>query len=191
MKKENSTITIETDRLILRKFEITDYEDMYNNWANDINVAKSSGFPVHTNINDTKDLVKYWVEEYKLDYIFNWIIIEKSSNKAIGSITVVNKDLKNKICELGYNVGQKWWNMGYATEALNKVVEYLFNINIFNTITAGCYAYNIGSMRVLEKNGFKKSATTRDDTNVDTKENSLVKYSITQNDYLIQMNEKI
>lgn len=66
--------TLVTNNLILRKFKIDDYKDMYNNWVSDELVAKSAGFPVHKNSNVTKDLVKFWIDEYKEINVFNWII---------------------------------------------------------------------------------------------------------------------
>ncbi len=182
--KENNTITLETDRLILRKFKTSDYSDMYNNWANDINVAIPSGFPLHKDIDTTKKVINYWINEYNNINVFNWIIIEKESSVGIGSITVVNKDIINKTCEIGYNIGKKWWNCGYATEAIKKVICYLFTTNLFNLITAKCHYYNIASRKVLEKNGFKQDAILRYRIIINKKPISLIEYSITKKEYL-------
>ena len=47
---------------------------------------------------------------YKEDNVFNWIIeLEKIP---IGSITVIRKDFNNRVCEIGYNIGRKYWNKG-------------------------------------------------------------------------------
>ena len=176
--KNNGTKRIVTNRLILRKFKEDDYKDMYENWASNKNVAINAGWPVHKKIESTKKLVKMWVDEYKNNNVFNWIIVEKESEKAIGSITVVSSDVNNRVCEIGYNIGEEWWNKGYATEAIDFVVDYLFSLNIFDVITASCFEDNIASMRVLEKNGFKKEGLLRDRVIINDVKKSLYEFSL-------------
>jgi len=176
------TKTIKTDRLVLRKFEEKDYEAMFSNWASEEEVAKNAGWPKHTNPEDTKELVKFWVDEYKQENVFNWIIELKGT--PIGSITIVKKDINNRTCELGYNIGKKYWNNGYATEAIKSVVDYMFSIDLFDTITAQCFEFNIPSIRVLEKNQFKKDGTLRNRYIIDGKKINIVELSLIKEEYI-------
>ena len=59
--KPMGTKTLETDRLILRKFTPEDAEDMYENWASDPEVTKYLTWPVHTSVDVTKKLLEIWV----------------------------------------------------------------------------------------------------------------------------------
>lgn len=52
---KDSTKTIQTNRLILRKFTITDADDMYNNWASDTECCKYLEWNVHKNIDENKN----------------------------------------------------------------------------------------------------------------------------------------
>ncbi len=175
---KNGTKRIITDNLILRKFKEDDYQEMYDNWASNANVANNAGWPVHKKIESTKKLVKMWVDEYKNENVFNWIITLKDSNKAIGSITVVSKDLNNRVCEIGYNIGEDFWNKGYGTEAIKNVIKYLFSLNIFDVITAACFDDNIASKRVLEKNNFTKEGLLRNRVIINSQKKSLLQFSI-------------
>lgn len=179
---KDSTKTIETQRLVLRKFNIDDYQMMFDNWASDSAVAKNAGWPKHENPEDTKGLVQMWVEEYKEENVFNWIV-ELKNQFPIGSITVIRKDLINRTCEIGYNIGQKYWNNGYATEAIKAVIDYLFSLDLFNTITAQCFEYNVASSRVLEKNGFSKEGILRNRYIMDGKSINLVELSLLKEEY--------
>ena len=178
---KNATKKLETERLVLRKFQEKDYQAMFDNWASQEEVATGAGWPKHENPEDTKELVKMWVEEYKQDNVFNWIIELKKV--PIGSITVVRKDLYNHTCELGYNIGKEYWKQGYATEAIKKVVEYLFETGLFETITAQCFEHNIASIRVLEKNGFKREGVLRNRYILDNKKVNLVELSLLKEEY--------
>lgn len=180
---KNGTKRIVTDNLILRKFKEDDYQEMYDNWASNTNVANSAGWPVHNKMESTKKLVKMWVAEYKNDNVFNWIITDKKDKKAIGSITVVSKDLNNRVCEIGYNIGENWWNKGYGTEAIKYVIEYLFSLNIFDVITAACFDDNMASKRVLEKNNFKNEGLLRNRVIISNQKKSLLQYSIIREEF--------
>ncbi len=179
---KNSTKKIETSRLILRKFEEKDYQKMFDNWASDENVAKNAGWPKHESPDDTKELIEMWIKEYKEDNVFNWVI-ELKDMFPIGSITVVRKDLNNRICEIGYNIGRKYWNNGYATEAIKAILDYLFSLDLFNTITAQCFEFNVASSRVLEKNGFTKEGILRNRYIIDGKSINLVELSLLKEEH--------
>lgn len=52
---------IETDRLILRRFEQSDARAMYDNWASDDEVTKYLTWPTHTDVTVTERILGEWV----------------------------------------------------------------------------------------------------------------------------------
>ena len=56
---------IETERLLLRKIKETDAEPMFRNWASDPEVTKYMTWNAHENIEVTKTIVNFWLEEEK------------------------------------------------------------------------------------------------------------------------------
>ena len=66
------------------------------------------------------------------------------------------KDVYRKTAEIGYWLGEPFWGKGIATRAVKLVTDYGFNEMGFIRIHTGIFEYNIGSMRVLEKNGYLK-----------------------------------
>ena len=77
MFKDN-TKTIQTNRLILRKFTITDADDMYNNWASDTECCKYLAWNVHKNIDETKALLESWIKAYD-EGCYNWVVEIKNT----------------------------------------------------------------------------------------------------------------
>ena len=153
------SIDIKTDRLLLRKFRISDAEDIFATWTSDERAAKYTSWYAHKNIEDTKAYVEYMVSKTELsDY--NWII--ELDNKIIGSINVCYSDDYLKIAGIGYVLGYEYWGKGYTTEAAKTVIRFLFNDVNYRKIIAGCDSENIGSFRVMEKLEMKREAVLRE-----------------------------
>ena len=68
---------------------------------------------------------------------------------------VGQKDVYRKTAEIGYWIGEPYWNKGIATVAVKLITEYGLDQLDYVRIHTGVFEYNIGSMKVLEKNGYK------------------------------------
>ena len=58
--------------------------------------------------------------------------------------------------EVGYTIHPRFWNQGYATEALRAGIAYFFEKG-FSEVYAGAFKTNKASTRVMEKAGMKKT----------------------------------
>ena len=76
-------------------------------------------------------------------------------DKLIGFLNEVEK--KDNKMELGYFLDPKYWDNGYATEALGLAIKELFRIGI-NTVKAAHFEANLASGRVMEKCGMNKTS---------------------------------
>jgi len=65
-------------------------------------------------------------------------------------------DVYRKSAEIGYWIGEPFWNKGIATVAVKLITDYGFDELGLMRIHTGVFENNIGSMKVLEKNGYKK-----------------------------------
>jgi ribosomal-protein-alanine N-acetyltransferase len=144
------TKNIETERLILRKWRIED--------ANDVFFANQ--YP-HKNIEETKSILKIWIEGYNKLNTYEWGIELKNCNKIIGVIFVLNQDEKTKSCDISYTIAKIYRNKGYATEALHSVLRYLINDVGYTRVEAGHFIDNPASGKVMEKAGMKYETTRK------------------------------
>lgn len=69
---------------------------------------------------------------------------------------IPQKDVYRLTAEIGYWLGEPFWNKGIITKAVALVTNYGFNVLGLIRIYTGIFEYNTGSMKVLEKNGYKK-----------------------------------
>ena len=143
-------LTLETDRLILRPFELDDAESMFNNWASDEEVTKYLTRITHKSIEETKEILAFWVNQYEKEERINFAIVYKENNELIGGIDVVG--YLEGVPVIGYNLSRKYWNKGIMTEACKRVIELLFSLN-HEKIIIEAMVENIGSNRVIQKCG--------------------------------------
>lgn len=75
----------------------------------------------------------------------------------VGNIGIVpGTDVYRKSAEIGYFIGEPYWNKGIVSTALALITEYCFHELGLIRIFTGVFEYNTASMRVLEKCGFQK-----------------------------------
>ena len=160
---------LETERLILRPFEITDIEDTYQLIYGDPRI-KWGGEGVDWE--GGADRVKYFMDRASCGPFFNWAVVRKADNQFIGMMAF-ESDLANYIIfeeapddpyntievELGYVLGRDYWDQGYATEAGRAIVDYAFEELKLRRIVSLTSPENKRSLRVMEKlgNRFEKN----------------------------------
>ena len=155
------TETIETKRLILRRFTTDDAEDMFNNWASDPEVTKFLTWPTHADVEVTRGLLTDWVSKYEDGDYFNWAIEYKETGSVIGNISVVHLNENVDGAEIGYCMSRSYWGKEIMPEALKAVIDYLFEKAGFNRIAACHDVNNPKSGRVMDKAGMKREGTLR------------------------------
>lgn len=149
------TTRLETNRLILRQFKITDAQAVFENYASSDDVTKYTTWETYHDIDAVRNYLSSLIESYKDGKTFNWAIELKNENKVIGSIGAKKLDENVSKIEVGYCIGEKWWNQGIATEALKEIIRFLFEEVGLNRIEAYHDVRNLASGRVMQKCGMK------------------------------------
>lgn len=152
------TQRIETDRLILRPFAVTDAGAMFRNWAHDPEVTKYLTWPPHADLSVTEALLRVWVERYQQPDNYNWVLALRENDEAIGSLAVVSIREHGPVraATLGYCMGRAWWGRGLMPEAGRAVLAYLFDRAGFTKVNAQHDVNNPKSGRVMEKMGMTR-----------------------------------
>ena len=159
--QHDGTKTLETERLILRPFKLSDAGDMFSNWANSPAVCRFLSWEPHKSVEATRELLARWVEGYQDGNTYNWVMELKEIGQAIGGVSLVELSEKHQNCELGYCIGERFWGKGLMTEAVGRVIEFLFTDVGLHRVAAKHAAHNPGSGRVMEKCGMVREGTLR------------------------------
>ena len=156
------TQPLETEHLILRRLEINDYKEAYENWYKDKEVAKYSLWDEHKSSEFTKKLFEIWHKEYRNLDVYRWLIVLKENNEIIGFIdSQSNKYEDYGAFELGYSLSKKYWNKNYMTETIQRVIKFFMEDVEANVVYAECMSENIASEKVMKKSGMTKEGTLK------------------------------
>jgi NAD(P)H dehydrogenase (quinone) len=184
--KTKKAIRLETKRLILRDFAESDFEAYYKLKTDDQtmyylqDIKQKSIDAARTEFTGVLDDMKCTDRKYYFLYMEL-----KDSHEQVGSIgyTVTDETPAGKMVHLGYFTYPVFWGNGYTTEALKKVLEYAFTAGNVYRVTTGCLAENIGSERVMQKNGMIKEAEHLDYEWHDGKMKTRLEYRLLKNEW--------
>lgn len=171
---------INTKRFYLRKFKITDAENMFNNWANDREVTKYLTWQPHKSVDASLEFIKFLIDTNKTDLA----ICDRVSGEVIGSIANVKENADFSACEIGYCLSRKYWNQGVMTEVLDAYLDDLFNNKNYLVVETEHMVENVASGAVMIKCGFRFNYNAE----VLTEKHGWVNvkhYSITKEEYLM------
>jgi ribosomal-protein-alanine N-acetyltransferase len=156
------SISLETKRLIIRRFYVEDADAMFRNWANDAEVTKFLTWPTHSDLSVSKAVISSWIDLYQKPEYYSWTIILKEIDEPIGSIAAVEQRDDIKMVHIGYCIGRKWWHMGYTSEALIRLVSFFFEDVGVNRIESRHDPHNPNSGKVMQKAGLRYEGTFRE-----------------------------
>ena len=145
---------LETERLILRRWEESDAQDMYT-YAKDPDIGPIAGWPAHQSVEESRDIIKnvFTGEEA-------YAICLKTDGRAVGAVELKlngHTDMTDRDdeCELGYWLGKLFWGQGIMPEAVREMLRHAFEDIGMTKVWVGYYEGNTKSKRVQEKAGFR------------------------------------
>ena len=181
--QHRSTQPIETPRLLLRPFIISDCNDALANWASNKKIQAEYGEPTYSTRDEVMQLISNWINQYDNIDFFRWAIVEKQGQQNIGQIAFCKVYPDFKTAEIEYCIGEDYWGNGYAGEALKGVIDYTFlNTNMLK-LEAFHRAENMKSGRVLEKSRMRVVANVERFKRNQQSPLGEICYAITKDDY--------
>jgi RimJ/RimL family protein N-acetyltransferase len=184
-------MTLQTERLILRRWELSDAEDLFR-YAKDPDIGPIAGWPAHKDIEESKNIINNVLNGPEA-----YAICLKEDGKAIGAIEhklYGKTDLAEgeDECELGYWLGKPFWGRGIMPEAGREMLRHAFEDLGMNKVWCGYYDGNEKSKRVQEKLGFKYQWRS-EDVDVPLMHEKRVGHVnlMTKEDWLSQKNKRV
>ena len=163
-------LTLETPRLLLRPFELSDAEDMFEMDKNP-EVHKYLWQTPTQSKDETIKIISYIQKQYAENNIGRFATILKETGEFIGwtGIKYINDHVENgntNFYDYGYRLSEKFWNKGFATEASVAWLKYGFDEMNIEKMNAYTHAENGASNHVLQKVGFQFMENYQDENDV-------------------------
>lgn len=153
---------METKHLVLRNWEENDASDLYEMCLDDSLIK--SGIHSFGSVADSLNSIRIWMNDPGFKAIVS------KDNCLLGMICFGDMNRYNGYVELEYAITERYRNKGYATEAVNCMIDYGFSTLNLLVIAAWVRSHNEPSVRVLEKCSFtfegrlRKHARDKSDT---------------------------
>ena len=149
--------TLETERLILRAFRLSDAPAVFA-YAQNPNVGPNAGWKPHATLAESEGIVRYFIEKGEV-----WAIEDRQTGRVIGSIGL-HKDERRDLegaRMLGYVLAESHWGRGLMTEAASRVLRHAFETLSLEIVSVYHYPFNARSGSVIRKCGFTPEGTPR------------------------------
>ena len=143
-------IHLETDRLILRNYQLKDINDFHELMSQEF-VARHQSFVAPLSLERCEQSVTR-----RLDNDSYLVCELKENGKVIGTLEQNKEDSGNYT--IGYEFSEQYGKKGYATESVKALISHLFLALDARRITADMDEGNVNSWRLVEKLGFRREA---------------------------------
>lgn len=174
-----------TERLILREIMPEDVEDIFA-IRSDYEVTRYNGGAPYTTLEQAETLIEGIASAYADERSIRWGITLKGKDRVIGMVGYnywIRQDYRGSI---GYDLARAYWGHGIMTEAVHGIVRFGFTRMGLNRIEADATSINLGSIRVLEKVGFQREGTQREQYYEDGDFYDLTLFALLRKDYIKQ-----
>lgn len=146
----------------LRHLQPAEVSGRYVAWLNDVEVTRYLDVGRSASTLESVRTYVASIEASGNDLL--WAIVERSGGMHIGNVTLNRIDRVHRRADTGLLIGEKaFWGKGCATEAWRLAVGHAFRGLALHKVVAGACSANVGSIRALERVGFKVEGVLRDE----------------------------
>ncbi len=147
-----------TPRLRLREYAEDDFEGVHAYSRDPETVQFMTWGP--NSPEDTRTFIRTAIEqqtsEPRLNYHF--VVTLVNDGRIIGGCGIHLRNPEQRSAEIGYCFHKSYWGQGFASEAAAALLRFGFERLNLHRILATCDPRNLGSARVMEKNGMRREA---------------------------------
>jgi ribosomal-protein-alanine N-acetyltransferase len=152
---------LETERLTLKNISSADREFIFEQFSNDkVNEYLYDAEPL-TDIAGADEIIEFYTQPEPRGQ-HRWIITRKADLVKLGTCGFHCLDTTKGEVEIGFDLNDRFWGLGYAREAVGEIISFAKNSMKIKQIKAIIYIKNDRSIKVVEHFGFKKTGEQMD-----------------------------
>ena len=152
---------LQSKNICFKPLSLNDVMDLHD-YASDEEVARYIGWKLMNTLDETREHIKTMMKRESDGTHFYASIAPKSTQTIIGTAMIFNFDKEAKYAEIGYVLHKSYWGRGYGTESVALISDFAFKSLNLHKLNARVVDANVGSVRVLENNGYEQEGRLRD-----------------------------
>ncbi|WML36844.1 GNAT family N-acetyltransferase [Clostridium sp. OS1-26] len=145
--------TLQGEKIYFTPLSLEDVVAIHS-YASNPDVSRFIGWQLKNDLKDTHSYIEEMLRREVAGTHLYATVVKKDSNEVIGTVMLFGFDHEAKQAEVGYVLHQDFWGKGYCTEAVAMINNFAINNLKLHRLHARVVGGNMGSARVLEKNGF-------------------------------------
>lgn len=133
-----------------------------HNYASDEDVSRFIGWNLMNTLNETSEYIETMLKRESAGTHLYASIGLKSTQEIIGTAMIFDFDKEANQAEIGYVFHRDHWGKGYGAESVALMSDFAFEALNLHKLHASVVDANIGSARILEKNGYQLEGRLKD-----------------------------
>ncbi len=106
--------------------------------------------------------VRHYQREAREDIGYAFLVFDETDDELVGGLTLSNvRRGVTQAAVLGYWLGLPYIKRGYMTRAVRAIADFAFDDLRLHRLEAATMPANVASIRVLERNGFRREGFAR------------------------------
>ena len=171
-------------KIILRQLRRSDAEDIRKN-ANNRKVSRyMTVMPYPYELSHARSWIEKSLRLNRSRTQLHYGIVNRDTDRVAGMIGLRAIDFTNGNAEIGYWLGQDYWNKGLTTEAIRLMMEFAFKELKLKRLYAVVLSLNAASYRVLEKSGFIREGIWRKAHVIGRRRHDVYAYGILREEFI-------
>ena len=152
---------IEGKRVLLRGFLPGDRDDVFALYA-DKEAVRFGYSPKMDDLDDADHVIRETNRLARERQLFHFGVARRDDDRIVGHATLFSIAPAHRRAEIGYSILKSAWGLGLGTEAAGVLIGFAFDRLDLRRIEADADPRNIASIRVLEKQGFRREGYLRE-----------------------------
>ena len=142
---------METKRLIHRELTMEDFDALHKILSDPQTMQH---YPAPFSQEETSRWIRRNMERYAEFGFGLWAVILKENGELIGDCGITMQNIHGQhLPEIGYHIRRDLWRRGYASEAAQACMDFIFTRTLFNSVYSYMKYTNEASYGVALKNG--------------------------------------
>lgn len=173
---ENRKQMLKTERLFLSEMTLADTEILFGYWSDD-SVTRYMNIEPFQSLQPVEEMIRMLRQLEMEGKALRCVIILQATGEIIGTCGFNYIDHENQRAEIAYDLGTRFWKRGYATEAVQALMEWGIESFKLHRMEAKVDSRNEASISLLEKLGFQEEGLLRDYEKIGTEYQDLKLFS--------------